>query len=584
MLLSSGSGMQLATDTASVRSLGSRALNALETDRGAWTAAGIACVISVAVMMWVTRGSTFFVDDLSFFNANRGFDLQVFLSQHNGHLVFVPRLAWAIIIKLFGADFTVFRLLQAVTISGVGLLVFALAKRRVGGAVALALMLPLLFFGAGWDTTMTAVGIPTSFSVLFGLASIWILTSSRRYADPLAAFFLLLSVSSFSAGLAFAVGVAVVVLYRPDRWRRAWVFVVPLGIYGAWYAFKPGLTGPLFGSGQALHLDNILIVPQYVADAAAAVAAGIGGVGHSYVPGPQGSPPNVIDSIWGPVLAGIAILGLIVAMRRARPAQRMRMWPWIAVLVSFWASIALALIPLLRLPDSSRYAYPAAAAALVLAGEAAACFRISRRAIAVLFGLVILALGANLATMRQAGIYLRNDGAAERAGFAAMEIARHGLSPDFIPAVGPLTSPFTAAGVVAHAHLAAVDRNGSFAYTVPELQAAPEEDRVEADQILAQAHALRLQPVPPPTDAGTCTRVDGQTASRGFQLPRGGAVLRSSPSGQISLRRFGDTYGVHLGQVPSRSYVELGIPQDLAPQPWFAQIPGASEVSVCPLP
>ena len=573
--------MPLRTAAASVRSVGSAAIDALETERGGWLAAAGAAAVSIALMLWLTRGSTFFFDDLSFFNANRGFDLQVFLSQHNGHLVIVPRFIWAIIIKLFGADFTPFRVVQAVTVGAVGLLVFALARRRVGGAVAFALTLPILFFGAGWDTTMTVVGLPTSLSVLFGLAAIWILTSGRRYADPAACVLLLLSVGSFSEGLAFAVGVAVVVLIRPDRWRRVWVFAVPLAIYALWYFGKPGLTGPLFGPGASVKLSNALTVPQYVADAAATAATALGGLGYSFTPTIFGSPPSTISSVWGPILAALGAAAVLVALRRARRPERM--WPWIAIPIALWISICLAYTSL-RSPESTRYLYPAVAALLVLAAEVIACFRISRRTVAVLFGVVVLALGGNLATMRQAGTYLRNTGAAERADFAAIEIARPVVPYGFVPATGTLAGPLTAGGVEAGSHLAAVDRNGSFADTLPELASAPENNREEADAVLAAALGLQLRPVDAPTDPRACKRLGGADATAGFRLPSGGAVLRSQPAGRIALRRFADAYTVQLGSVPERSYVELGIPADLAPrQPWWAQVQGANAVSICPL-
>ncbi len=556
-----------------------RAIDALETERGGWLAAGAAAVISIALTLWLTRGSTFFIDDLFFFNANHGFDLKVFLSQHNGHLVFVPRLVWAIVIKLFGADFTAFRVVQALMVASVGLLVFALARRRVGNAVAFALMLPLLFFGSGWDTTMTVIGLPSSLSVLFGLGAMWVLTSGRRYAAPLACLLLILSVASYGAGLAFAVGVAVVVLVGPDRWRRAWIFAVPLALYAAWYVAKPGLDGPLFHAGVSVKLTNALTVPQYIADAAGATTAALAGLGYSFFPSSTGAPPTAIDSVWGPVLAAIAAGALVLALRRARRPQRI--WPWIAILIAFWASIGLA-FSALRFPGSTRYLYPAAAAALVLAAEALACFRISRRMVAIVFGLVVLSLAANLATMREAGSYLRDTGAAERADFAAIEIARPHERADFVPSIGALAGPLAEGGVRAGSHLAAVDRNGSFADTIPELAAAPEGKREEADKVLAEALGLQLRPAGPPAHLGACTRLDGAAASAGFRLPRGGALIRSQPGGAIALRRFADAYTVDPGEVPARSFAQLTIPRDLAPQPWWAQISGAKAVTVCP--
>ena len=58
--------------------------------------------------------------------------------------------------------------------------------------------------------------------------------SLRR--DIAACLLLTVSITSHPIGLAFAAAAVVLTLSRPatERWRRAWIFVVPLALFGTW--------------------------------------------------------------------------------------------------------------------------------------------------------------------------------------------------------------------------------------------------------------------------------------------------------------------------------------------------------------
>ena len=64
---------------------------------------GAAACASFLLVLWLTRGITFHTDDFLFFVANRGFNLKVLIAPHNGHLMLIPRLIYAIGLKTAGA-------------------------------------------------------------------------------------------------------------------------------------------------------------------------------------------------------------------------------------------------------------------------------------------------------------------------------------------------------------------------------------------------------------------------------------------------------------------------------------------------
>ena len=259
-----------------------RILDRLADDRFSWGVLGVAMAISIALGLWLTRGTTFFVDEVTYYLASNGFDLDTLLSPHNGHLILVPRLIYATVFDLFGADYVVFRLLEFFGIAITGGLFFAFTKRRVGGALAVGPSVLLLFLGAAWVDTLTPVGITHVYCVMAGLAALLALDRRDRLGDVLGCALLVVAVATFSIGLSFAIGVAVAVLLREDRWRRAWIFAIPLGLYVLWYVAGPRIHGLLFLTDNGFEAKNLLLIPSFVGQAAAAVAAAISGLSYDF--------------------------------------------------------------------------------------------------------------------------------------------------------------------------------------------------------------------------------------------------------------------------------------------------------------
>jgi hypothetical protein len=554
-----------------------RSLAALETDAGGWAAMGAAMVASIALSLWLTRGTTFWFDEFTLYSASHGFDPQVLVTQHNGQLILLPRLIYAAVFALFGADYAVIRLIEAVGVALVGATVYALARPRIG-ALALAPAIVLLFFGFSWDSTLTGNGIINVYCLLPGLAAMLALERRIRGGDPLACLLLALSLASWSAGLGFVAGVAVIVMREPDRWRRVWVFAVPLALWGLWWIAKPGLSGPLFG-GFEIHWANVLLIPNFAANSFAAVMAAVTGLNYDFSQTDPAKNGAATDTSWGPALAVVAVVGLVLALRRRLP--RTWPWAWFAVLTAFWSAAGLASF-VLRPPEAGRYVYVGAAAVLVLAADAIAGFRLKRRLAVVALGALAFALAANIAHLRDASAYLRTYATNERADLAAIEIARARVSPDFVPSTGLLSSLFLAPAARAGTYLAAVDRNGSFADTLSELRAAPEQAREEADQVLAQALRVQIAAAAAPRAGASCRHVPAAAPGAAFRLPRGGALIAATPGAKVALRRFAADYSVELGAIPAAPWSALVVPTDAAADPWWAQVATSQPVEVCP--
>ena len=82
----------------------------LDRERNAWLVMGAGMAIFAFLAMYLTRGTTVFLDEGNLFSVSRGYDLTSLLSPLNGHFVFMVRLLYATVFKLWNADFVVLRL------------------------------------------------------------------------------------------------------------------------------------------------------------------------------------------------------------------------------------------------------------------------------------------------------------------------------------------------------------------------------------------------------------------------------------------------------------------------------------------
>jgi hypothetical protein len=560
---------------------------------------GVAMAISAALVLWEGRHMTFFNDEWDLILHRRGHDPTIFLRAKNGHLILVPLLIYKTLLAIFGASYTPFR----VTAVAFGLLcaglVFVLVRRRVGDVPALAGAVLLLFLGVAWEQLFWALGLTYYSSLAAGLGMLLALERGDRRGDLVACTLLVISLASFSIGLAFAAAATVEVCLtaQPARWRRLWIGLVPLVLYGLWML--------KYGESQIVS-SNIAATPFYIAETASAAMASLTGLFRivGTAPGAVGVfPPFNLD--YGQPLAIIGAILVIVCLGRGeRPSARL--WALVALTLALWVSFALVAGPG-RSPGASRYQYPNVLIVLLLAAEMSLGAQLSLRGRLLLAGLVGFSLVANIANLRDGARILSGHSEINRAELAALELSRPTVEPTFSPE-GPGSYP-PALGhylqfVDARSYFSFTAKFGSPADSLSELARSSETAREAADIVLSRAQRLALAPVSPSSPGAVVLRTEAGT--QGGQIVRQGpclvmmpgtstatlvvtvppeGLLLKSASGAISmvkLRRFADAFSAVIGAIPPGSDVALTPPLDASTTPWRAMITTVGKpVRVC---
>ena len=535
---------------------------------------GAAMLAAAGLILWLNRETTFSLDQVDFVEDSPGLGPLDLLDPHNGHLVATTRLAYKAILETVGIEYLSFRLLGVLALLLAAGAFYALARRMVGDLPALAATVVLLFFGSAWDHVVVPIGFTNLFSIAAGLGALLAVERRDRPGDVAACLLAILSVASFSTGTAFVVGIAVLVLLEDDRRRRAWVFLVPIAVYAAWWVYALRFDQP---AEPETKLSNLLLIPSYVAQSLALVLGGLSGLAYDFA-----DPLQRRDPGWGPVLAILA--GLALAIRIGRGGVPRALWAFLAVILAYWGALALTVEPVVRPPGAPRYMFMGAVGVLLVAAAAVAPLRLSGRGLLTLLAVAGVSLATNLALLRDGAAQFREDYSARaQAQFTALDLARGRVDPAFDPLaraadVSPVSSP---AGI----YYEAVDRYGSPAFTPGELRAQSETVRRTADRILVAALELGLDPPPPRTVSG-CRRVAPDTPESPLTLPvpEGGALIRPLDAvASVSAGRFAEAPSVTLGELPAGAAATFKPPPDGSPADWHLAVAGADSVLVCPL-
>ena len=575
-----------------------------------------AVALSAFLILYWSRGETFYADDWTYIVARQGWALKTLFFPTVGHLIVLPLVLFKTLLEMFGADSALpFRLAALFFVQLNGVLVYLLARRRVGPWLALVPAVLMLFLGSGWEMIISPFALNALMSIAAGLGMLLFLDRSDRAGDVAAAALLVVSLASFSLGVVFGVIAAWEVLQRPRRGLpTAWVYLVPAVLYGAWL-----IWASQYDQSQ-LEATNIGPSPTALVDGAAAVAASIFGVFRS--PGPENPafPDLGIRIDWGIPIA-LALVAALVLRLRAAPRPTPRAWALIVGLVVLWGLLALSVGPARSLL-ASRYVYPGVLLVLLLAAELVAGARISRGwRVAVLAALGV-SLVANVDTIREGGAYFRAEASYNRAQLAALELERDHL-PDEFQVEGPSSEllPHGDMLFLAGDYFEAVDEYGSPAYSQAQLAEAGPEQRAAADELLGRALSLSAVPVSaesiqqlrllqpgiePGSEAdfdedlllradktsamtarpsGTCLSLRPEQGLEGraiLPLPRGGFYYRA-PDGaevKVELGRFGDGFTVKPDPVFGSAVVQ--IPPDESTRPWRALIRSSESLLACP--
>lgn len=554
-------------------------------DRLAYLGLAVAVVVCAALLLWTSRGFTFFNDEIGWFStAPPDYDPAALLQPHNSHLIAVPRLIYTLSLDLFGPAYLPLRLVGVLGVLLCGGLFYVLARRRVGAGLALAPTVVLLFFGTAWNVIVSPIGIPFVYATALGVGALVALDRQDRRGDIGACLLIVASLAAHSIGASFLVGIAVSVLLREDRLRRAWVFVVPLALFAAWWLV---FSGSGSGRDSIADVSNVLGLPRFMFASLGAVLTAVTGLNIGLDPSVTAGfdRPPAFQYALVPVLALAGLVAFGVRLWRGGRGGP-DLWVFLAALLTFWVSIGISAGEG-RAPVTERYLFPGAVMLLLVVVEAARGVRPSRPAVIALCAVAAVSVGVNVVHTQEARRFLIAYANNIKPTLAMIELAGENGAPDFRPGQdAPGASPMQV-GVTSSVYLRGASSWGSIASSIEEVRGAAPIVRDRADVVLARSLQLSALPAPSWIPARGCRPVSHSAADRftGVTLPPGGGVLRvlGGEGGEVRLRRFGDSFSASAGSVIPGRRMLLDIPRDTANEPWQASVP-AGRLELCPPP
>jgi hypothetical protein len=546
--------------------------------RAPWIAA-LALVLAGCILVgFEARHLTFSADDWAFILERRGFSADVFLQPHNEHLSALPVLAYKGLLQLFGAtSYAPFMALLLFVHAVACVLLYVLARRRVGPWAALVPAAVLVVLGPAWQDLLWAFQVGYVGSVAAGLGTVLCLERRDKRGDVGAGALLVVSLLCSSIGLGMLVLAAVLlVLDRPRVWRRLWVVGVPLALYALWYA--------AYGVHDTSSAD-VVHVPAYVFQALSAALASVTGLAQA-------------DPSYGRLIAVAAIILLVVYLvRGGRPPALA--WAALAAAVALWAATRLSFSSFGAARDAaqSRYQYVGVTLVLLAVVSIASGRRPTGRRGALLGAAAVVVLVANIAMLDQRAGDQRENSAYTAAEAGAMQVARNVVAPSFTP-VSYLNVGLTGHGgllsVSAGPYFSAVDAFGSPADTPQAILRRPEEVREAADLILANAERLALKPARVhPSRNAICRSARTGTGLTEVTVGPGTLWVRVAPGtpAELQLRRFASAYrflrqgnppaGYHSPRLAAGKAMTLKLPQDRSNVPWQVRVIGGRHVRLC---
>ncbi len=551
----------------------SRSRSLGDLDRWVWPAFAAAAVAAAAAILWFGRGVGYSLDEIDTLIRTPGLDLNGLLEPHNGHFILTTRVVYWAILELFGTDYLAFRLLTLATVILTAALFLAYASRRIGGLVALAPTLLLLFFGSHPSHVMNGNGFTVLFAIACGLAALLMLERSDRRGDIAACAVLCVGVASYTTGLPFVVGAAVAILLRENRWHRIWIVLIPVAIYFAWWLQAQGEIGD---PHDQVTLSNLLLLPAWGFQILGAVLGSVSGLNH-------------FDDLAsaGPALAVVALAGLGWRMSRGRLPDSF--WIALAVLLTIWASGAVT-AGLFRLPDDPRYYFPTLVGALLVGAAAAEGIRWTRAGVIVLYAAVGTALCTNILMLRDGGRDLRTVVPPVRAALGGLDAARDLADPNLdlesVAEGAPLGLPFQIPSLPGEtpvsSYRAVAESFGPLGYSIEELRGRSEDERALADSVLVGALGIGLAPTDDRASGEGCSLlgVDSEQPAA-VEIPPGGGVLIEADHdpAEVLVRRFADSTSESIGTVSPGRPALVRTPIDGLPDRWVVSV--AAPATLC---
>jgi hypothetical protein len=510
-------------------------------------------VVAAIVVMHGGRNTTFFFDDWNFVTQRIDWRPYTLLYPHNEHLSLLPVLVYKFLLETVGMDsYGVFRAVSVGFNLTCGLLFFLYLRRRIGDWPAVALATCLMVMGAAAYDLIWPFQIGYLGSLATGLGALLALDRGTRRGDIIACVLTVASLSSSSVGLPVVVGVAVDVLFRPNRGRRLWVFLIPAILYALWYV--------KYGVGTA-DLANIPHIPAEIWGGLAVSTTALTGLSTDY--------------------SGALALALIVAVIAEigrRDGFNVRLLAVVALPVTFWSLAAIARSGLS--PSEARYLYPTGLFVGLVAADALWRFRPTGRAsVAIAAVLGAGALGS-AAGINPYGDNWRSYAVGTKASITAADLlGPTRIGPDVLVDPTQVQLPYGR-------YRTAVEAYGSTpGWTAEEVPGRSDNERTAVDAALVRLAAPSAAKSARPQGA-TCSHRLGNGKDRVIRMDGGRFFLQSgSAPVEIRFRRFGSTFPKDAeAALEARGHGVVSVPHDLSRATWLAATRSPAPYLVCNLP
>ncbi|MGH2942405.1 MAG: hypothetical protein ACRDLN_06505, partial [Solirubrobacteraceae bacterium] len=210
----------------------------LPKDGVLWTIAlAVLLAATAALMLHLTRGLTFNLDEWKLVTERNGPGAPSLLEPHNEHLSALLLALFLGLLKLGGLDAYALLMVPLIALQlALGVLLFVIARRRVGAGVAVGVAAFALLCGLAYENFIIPGQAGQMLSVVAGVAAFAVLDLPPSWRnDRLLAGLMVVALASSGMGIPVVAGVAVELLLTPAGRRRLWVVGAPFGLYLVWY-------------------------------------------------------------------------------------------------------------------------------------------------------------------------------------------------------------------------------------------------------------------------------------------------------------------------------------------------------------
>ncbi len=471
---------------------------------------GVLLILSLVYLLRKGQGLTFFFDEWDFI-LSRTFSVTDLLRPHNGHLSTIPVFFYVILKSTFGiSSYVPYQILGLLVHGSVCLGVYLLGRRR-SPALAAGAGIVIALLGTGWQNIMWPFQIGMMGSVSAGL---WAIHEFSKPKPSSTRTSMLVAVSLMCAGGGVAVFATIFFLAIVKRNVSIIARLTIVGfLYALWY-LKYGVSQSQPG--------NIGKTPQFVVDSAMGAAGAIGAK--------------------GPDFARWYFLVLILFVFSAL-LRKQKFFVSLAALMTLFITWCLTGISRAHLgePNASRYLYVGAVFLVVAMVTVVPPIFIGRQSLFLCLLVPFLVL-PNLKILKAGTGGLQDVSLHLRSSLTGLEM----IDGDLIP--GQPVDGARAPQINPLQYLAMAKKYGNAGFTVRELEALPEEIRIQADDSLFRLMANLYREAP----GAECDESQKITSSQIIIEPSGKTSFTSAAENEAVFHWFSDATSNSL-RIPLRT-------------------------------